>query len=591
MTFEQALVFGVILLVLGLFVWGRWRYDVVAILGLLVLSLAGIVPGQDAFAGFGHPAVTSVAAVLVVSQGLQASGFVDALVSRMERLRGGVTIQVGALSLLVALFSAFMNNVGALAVMMPVAIRVAGRSRISPSVLLMPLAFASLLGGMTTMIGTPPNLIIATFRAQNLGRSFGMFDFSPVGAAVAAAGILFISLVGWRLIPRRREASDVDELFRVEDYVTEMRATPESPLVGRSLRELPGLVHADLLVIGLVRQGNYEPALSGYEIIRPEDVLIVEADDTTLAALVEQGLELAEAKQIQSTDLDSAQGVIVEVILRPGSPLQYRTAIKADLRRRFGVNLLAVSRAGARLRKQVGKILLRPGDILLLQARKDALSETLAELGCLPLAERNFKLQQSPRKAVLAFGLFAAALLATALDLLPVQVALASAAAAMLLTGVLELKDAYQGIEWPILILLGAMIPVGMALETTGGATLLADLILRGATVLSPPVMLVLILVGTMFLSDIVNNAAAALLMAPIALQVAAGLGVSADPFLLAVAIGASCAFLTPIGHQSNTLVMGPGGYQFGDYWRMGLALEVLITVVSVPLLLFFWPL
>lgn len=587
MTGEQMLVVGTLGLALALFIWGRWRYDVVALLCLLVVVAGGVTPAGQAFAGFGHPAVISVAAVLVISQGLQNSGLIDTLVHHLERVRGGTAVQLGALAGLTALFSSFMNNVGALAVMMPVAIRVAERHRLSPSVLLMPLAFASLLGGMTTLIGTPPNLIIASFRAQTaIGQPFAMFDFTPVGVAVAVAGVLFLSLVGWRLIPTRRAAGATDELFRVEDYVTELRVSPDSPCVGQPLRALPGLVRAEVLVVGLVRAGRYEPALSGYERIQPEDVLLVEADDAGVAALVQHGLTLAEARHTR----DMA-GVIVEAVVRPGAPLQYRTAIQADLRRRYGVNLLAVSRAGARLRQQVGRIVLYPGDILLLQAPQATLSETLADLGCLPLAERNIKLNAPPRQAALALGLFGLALLLIIANLLPAPVALTAAALGMVMAGVLDLKEAYASIDWPIVVLLGAMIPVGQALESTGGAALLAGGLLAGAAHWPPVAVLALALIATMFLSDVVNNAAAALLMAPIAIQVALGLGVSPDPFLLAVAIGASCAFLTPIGHQSNTLVMGPGGYQFGDYWRVGLALEALIVVVALPLLLWFWPL
>jgi di/tricarboxylate transporter len=589
-SLEQLIVFGTLGLALGLFIWGRWRYDLVALLALLIVTVSGIVSGGEAFAGFGHPAIVTVAAVLVVSRGLQNAGLVDRIASWMTRVGDRPTLQVAALTALVTACSAFMNNVGALGLLMPVALRMAHKSGNSPAILLMPLAFGSLLGGMTTLIGTPPNVIIATFRVQAGAAPFRMFDFAPVGGGVALAGLVFIALIGWRLIPRRQGQGAHHELFQIAEYITEVRVPQDSTLVGKSLRDLELTAEADVNIVGLVRGQRRLLVPSSFEVMWPGDILIVEADPEALKTLVDTvGLELVASQALGEEALGSEDVGVMEAVIMPSSVMEGRTAIALNLRWRYGVNLLAVARQGARLRERLKNVRFRVGDVVLLQGRTEALPEVLSILGCLPLAERGVRLGQ-PRRIALSTGIFAAALALAAMGLLPVQIAFVAAAVAMITVGMLSLREAYESIDWSILMLLGAMIPVGQALESTGGAQLIADRILALGQQLPAGATLAVVLVGTMFLSDLVNNAAAAVLMAPIAIGVAQGLGASADPFLMAVAIGASCAFLTPIGHQSNTLVLGPGGYRFGDYWRMGLPLEVIVAVVAIPLLLWFWP-
>jgi di/tricarboxylate transporter len=592
MILQQAIVFAVLALALALFVWGRWRYDIVALLALLVVTVTGIIPGDQAFAGFGHPAVITVAAVLVVSRGLRNSGAVDSLANLLFRVGERPTAQVGALSALVAALSAFMNNVGALALLMPVAIRMARKNGRSPSLLLMPLAFGSLLGGLMTLIGTPPNIIIATFRAETGAAPFRMFDFTPVGLGVVGAGLLFVTLVGWRLVPQRKGTASREELFEIGDYITEVTIPEDSKLVGKRLRDLASLTDAEIIVVGLVRGERRQHAPSTFEKLQAGDLLIVEANSDDLRELVEAaGLKLSGSRKLGEEALGSNDQVgLMEAVIMSDSQMVRQTARSLNLRWRLGLNLLGVARQGSRLRGRLRNIRFQAGDVLLLQGPVETLPETLSTLGCLPLAERGLRLGR-PRRILLGVTIFVAALLLAAAGLLPIQVAFIGAAVTMLLANMLSLREAYESIDWSIIILLGGMIPVGQALEVSGGAELIAEGVLAAAGQMPPVVTLVIILVGTMFLSDLVNNAAAAVLMAPIAISVAGGMGASPDPFLMGVAIGASCAFLTPIGHQSNTLVMGPGGYRFGDYWRMGLLLEVVIAVVSIPLIMLFWPL
>jgi di/tricarboxylate transporter len=591
MTIEQSIVFTVLFLCFVLFALGRWRYDIVSLLALLVVTIAGIVPAEQAFSGFGHPAVITVAAVLVASRGLSNSGLVSSIASWLGRLGERPTILLLALTALVTICSAFMNNVGALALLMPVAIQIARKSGRPPSVFLMPLAFGSLLGGMTTLIGTPPNIIIATFRAQVTKEPFGMFDFSPVGMGVAIPGVLFLALLGWRLIPQRKGQVSREELFHIKDYITEVRIPENSKMVSKTLHDLERAVEEEVTVLGLVRGEKRLLAPSIFEYLQPGDILIVEADSQAIKSLIDAtGLEFVGGKEMGSEAVGSDEVSVMEAVVKPDSPMIGNTAWTLSLRWRYGVNLLGVARHGEQLEERLRKVQFIAGDILLLQGATEGLQEMLQTLGCLPLAERGLRLGQ-PRRIVFAVGLFSTALTVAATGFLPVQVSFVALGVAMVMAKLISLRDVYDAIDWPIIVLLGGMIPVGQALESTGGAQLVADGLLRISGQMPAPATLAIVLVGTMFLSDLVNNAAAAILMAPIAIGVAAGMGASADPFLMAVAVGASCAFLTPIGHQSNALVMGPGGYRFGDYWRMGLPLEVLIAAIAIPLIVWFWPL
>lgn len=615
MTGEQLIVFGVLAATLVLFVWNRWRYDLVALAALLACALTGVVPAEEVFAGLGHPAVISVAAVLVLSRGLLNAGVVDSVARRLMQVGERPWAHVAALTGIVALSSGFMNNVGALALFMPVAIWMSRQSGRSPSYLLMPLAFGSLLGGTLTLIGTPPNLIIAGYRAEAGEAPFGMFAFLPVGGAVTVAGVLFITLLGWRLVPRRQEQEGNGDLFEISAYLTEVRVPEGCKYAGRTLHALIGAVQdeADVQVIALIRGDERQRMPSTYEVLREGDILLVEADSDSLKALLDvTGVELAadvEEQENKARDEQEAaeQAVeqekaeknhksrhgeltLAEAIVSPGSMLVGTSASGLDLRERHGVNVLAVARQGQRLRQRLGEIRFAAGDILLLQAREDALQSSLNSLGCLPLASRGLSIT-TPRNVILASAIFAITLASIAFGLLPAATTLVTGALVMILVGLIPLGRIYESIDMPVIVLVAAMLPVGQALETTGGSQLIADALLELGQSLPAAATLALLMVAVMLISNVVNNAAAAVLAAPVAISLARGMDASVDPFLMAVAIGASCAFLTPIGHQSNTLVMAPGGYRFGDYWRLGLPLSILVVLCAVPAILWIWPL
>jgi di/tricarboxylate transporter len=590
-TLDQVTVFAILAAALALFVWGRWRYDLVAMMALLAVLLTGVLPMDRAFEGFGHPAVITVAAVLVISRALQQAGLVDVIVRLLAPFKGRPIPQLVVQTALVAVLSAFMNNVGALALMLPVALRQAYRDGYAPAIALMPLAFGSILGGLVTLIGTPPNILVSSFRARAVGEGYGMFAFLPVGGVVALVGVAFLTLVGWRLLPKdRRAAPDPEKLFDIANYVTELRVPADSGQAGSTIADLEALTDADVRVLGIVRGERRRLVPRPYERIESGDVLVVEADAAAIKAVVSASdLTLEEAAPLSRDDLRNDEIVLSEVIVPPSSRLQGRSATSLRLRTIHGVNLLAIARHGVQVKRRLADIRLDPGDVLLLQGPSARIADAIGELGLLPLVERNVTISK-PRRLALSASVFALAIGTVVFGLLPVHVAFATAAVALILIGVLGRDEPYAAIDWPVIVLLGAMIPVATALETTGATGLIAGWVLAATGGLGPVWVLVTLMVVTMMISDVVNNNATAVLMAPLAIDIAARLGVSVDPLLMAVAIGASCAFLTPIGHQSNTLVLKPGGYRFGDYWRMGLPLEIVIVAVSVPLILVVWP-
>lgn len=628
---DAVLIYGVLGLTLVGFVWGRFRYDLVALMALLGAVLLGLVPSEAAFLGFGHPAVITVAAVLVLSKGFERSGLVDIIAEQALRVGERLLLQLLVLTGTVLLLSAVMNNVGALALMLPVAMRLARAHDTSPSILLMPLAFGSLLGGLMTLIGTPPNIIVASYRGTLTGENFGLFDFTPVGVVVALAGLAFIVLLGWRLTPRRQGQASADELFDTANYLVELRLPEEAKACGWTLSELQQELDEPVPVIGVIRDDKRRPGHAFLGALRAGDILLVEGGPEEIKLLEdkaglrlgaepeaveeeEAGDDTAEPRELAADDADrqktkgkekkkedeqeeekprapSTEGLqLVEAVVRNDSMMINRTVSQLRLHHQHGLHLVAVARDGARLKKRLREVRFRSGDVLLLQGDEAGLAEALGTLGCLPLASRNLTLGQ-PRMLLVSLGIFALAIAAMLLDLLPAAVALSCAALLSLLVGVLPLRDAYQAVDGPVIVLLGAMIPVGQALESSGGAALIAETLLTLGADWPVVVTLVGLFALSMLLSNVINNAAAALLMAPIAASLAEGFGASVDPFLMVVAVSASCAFLTPIGHQSNTLVMGPGGYRFGDYWRLGLPLSLLVLVVALPMILFVWPL
>ncbi len=592
MIFDQAAIGLILIALLGLFVWARVRYDIVAVGGLVVAVAMGLVPSEEAFSGFGHPAVITVAAVLVMSRALQQSGAVGFITERIRNFADTPIRQIGSLSTVAVGLSGFMNNVGALALLMPVAMDSCRRVGRSPKLILMPVAFASILGGMVTLIGTPPNILIATIRAESLGEGFAMFDFAYVGLPVALLGTLFVTFVGWRLIPfHGDEKAGMTDAFQIDAYLSELAVPKASEAHGKTLSEIEALTEdINVAIVGLVRRKRHYPRPPQHEPLNGHDRLIVEGSAEDLDAFVQKlGLRMAGTKPDKSILVKAEQAVFSEAVVQQGSSVIGRTVSSLRLKGRYNVTLLGVSRQGKTSRGRLNDYKLRAGDVILVEGLENDVPDTLQRLGCLPLAERSVSVG-TEKRAALAVGLFALAIVLAAIGYLPIAVAFSGAIIGVVLLGILPLRDIYSSIDWPVIVLLGALIPIGGAMETTGVTALAAETIAGMAGFAGPAFMIALLMIVTMTLSDLLNNAATTVVMAPIAISIAQTLDLSPDPFLMAVAIGASCAFLTPIGHQNNALIMGPGAYRFGDYWRVGLPLEILIVALSVPLILVFWP-
>lgn len=589
MTHEQILTFAIISITVALFIWNKWRYDIVALGALFASVIVGIVPAQKAFTGFSDPVVITVACILVISAAISRSGFIDVVMKMMSRFTMAQYLPIFMFCAMVMVASAFMNNVGALAIFMPIAIAFAKKSGRNISEFLMPMAFASLLGGLITVIGTPPNLMISNIRKDFLGAPYEMFDFAPVGLGVCGFGLLYLTFC-WKILPKdRRGQSQAEDRFSIEDYVSEVSVDEKSALIDKTIREIENFIEGDISIVGLLRSGYRTLAPSGRLKVREGDVLVVQTDPATLKNLVDAGkVSLIGSKESEGISIVSDDVGTSEAVIMAGSDLIGSTPREMQLRKRFSVNLLAVRQSGNRRQNRLHNVRFQEGDVVVLQGNMDSMSETLAELGCLPLAERNLQLGR-PKVMILPVIIMAVAVTLAVTGVLPLAISFMGGVVVIALLKIMRPNEMYESVDMSIIILLGALIPVTQAMQDTGGAELIATA-LSGVTVGLPVYgVLGVVMVATMLVTPFLNNAATVLLMAPIAANLAQNLELGVDAFLMAVAVGASCDFLTPVGHQSNTLVMGPGGYKFTDYWKLGLPLSILVVALGVPIIIWAW--
>jgi len=593
MTQDQMILFGLFGAVFGLLIWGRYRYDLVAFSALLAAVVLGVVKPDDAFAGFGHPATIIVALVLVVSAGLVNAGAVQLITRTVVDSGRSLGAHITLMGGVGAVLSGFINNVAALALLMPVDMQAARKAKRAPGLTLMPLSFATILGGMVTLIGTPPNIIIASIRNDQLGAPFEMFDFAPVGIVTALAGMVFVALIGWRLIPSRAVSSDpTDALHDTEAYLAELTIPEGNDIIGQRLADLDdAATQSDVSILGLIRDGNRRYGSSRSTVLQADDILVLETQPGALD-------DFRSALGLAYTDADrrdiiegEAQGLtLTEAVVPRDARIAGTSAQAIGLHWRQRSVIVGVSRQGRRITENLRRTKIMAGDILLLLTPADAGPQVIRWLGGLPLAERGLSVTQQ-NKSWLAIGLFAAAVAAATAGLVPLSISLGIVVVGYVISGIVPLRELYDQIEWPVVVLLGSLIPLGQALNDSGGTDLLASQLVGLTGELPIWAILAILMAVTMTLSDVLNNTATAIVAAPVGIEIANRLDVAPDPFLMAVAVGASSAFLTPIGHKNNTLILGPGGYRFGDYWRMGLPLEGIVIAVSVPMILLVWPL
>ena len=585
---DQAILATTLVILMGLLIWGKWRYDAVTLICLAALVLLGIVPANDAFSGFGHPAVVTVALVLLISRGLQEAGMVSLAGNLISRYTLSENQYLVVIMVIAAFLSSFMNNIGAMALLLPITLSVCRKMDWNPSKFLMPLAFASILGGMNTVIGTPPNIIIAQYRQEYTGAAFNFFDYSFVGLAVSVVGILFIALIGYRFVTVRENDEDTTRLIDLKNYLFEVKVRDDSNAIGMRLSEIKKISGPETEVLGVVNETGGVSRVSMAKKIQPGQVLVIKTSPDDIASIQERlGFEIAEnLNTIQESDLAE-----IEVMVTAGSRLIGR---KHEFLKRLASDdlaLLGLWRRGAKFRTRLAKEAFKVGDVLLLGVRTiddEGVKERIKHLGLMPLMERDLQTIPSRSRLLKSLIFFTAAIALTAFNVMNIVVAFLLCVIAFISIKVLN-GNLYRNIEWPVVVMLAAMIPVGQALETSGISLNIANFISTTTHGMDLPWLILMILVITMFVSDIVNNAATAVIMAPIAANLALQVGQPVEPFLMAVAVGASCAFLSPIGHQCNTLVMAPGNYKFGDYWRLGLPLECVIVAISIPMILFVW--
>lgn len=591
LTPDQAAAIAVVVVMLGIFVWDRWRYDLVAMGALLTALAIGIVPQDKAFVGFSDQVIVVMASVLVVSKAVARSGMLDRAVRRLLKGVDSPSAQVGALSLSVGLLSAFVKNVGTLGIFMPIAIQIARRSKQSPSIYLMPLAFASLIGGTITQIGTSPNLLISTVREDLRGQPFGVFDYAWVGLPLTLLCVAFLTF-GWRLLPKGRQGTAAtDNRFAIEDYTTELIVGANSPLVNKTVGDLEKSGGGDAVVIAVMREGGHNYIPNPNWPLFAGDVVTVQAEPSTMKELIEQfKLDLAHARELPRVSGDHGELATLEVIVTADSPIVGHTPRSIRLRQRYDVNLLAVSRAGSHRAVRLQSHTFAVGDVIVMQGWETGLQQTMSDLGLLPLADRSLGLGR-PSRGLVSLAVLAAAMVLITFKLVTVAVGFFAAAVIVMITRQISLKDAYESLEGPVIVLLACLIPIAHSLQTTGVTDIIGQqLAAVGSQV--PGYMAVGMMLGvSMLLTPLLNNAAAVLMLGPVAAVVAKSLNYKPDAFLMAVALGCACDFLTPIGHQNNLLVMGPGGYRFNDYWKLGAPLSLIVLICGTPLLAFYWPL
>jgi di/tricarboxylate transporter len=585
---DQYLLSITIVSLLGLFIWSKFRYDALAAGALLVLMILGVIPVNQAFDGFAHPAVITVALVLIISQGLKNSG----LTGLVGKLIGGKSFSkfqfLISLMLIAAVLSSFINNIGALAILLPITLNICQKMDWHPSRFLMPLAFACILGGMNTTIGTPPNIIISEYKSTISDSGFNFFDFSYVGFSVTILSILFISIIGNKFIQLRDDANAGSSLIDLKGYLFEVEVNESSSAIGMTLSAFKKEAGEDTEVLGIVNETGGVKKVKNNLRIKAGQILVIKTPPDDVSSILDV-FDFSIPKELHSFEDDDLEEI--EAMITPGSRLigrKYEFFLKLAYEE---LNLLGLWRKGAKYRTRLTRETFKAGDVLLLGVRdldEEDVTNKIKHLGLMPLMQR--ELQTIPSRSRLLKGLifFLVSIVLVAFNILPTAAAFLLCVLGFARIRIID-SNFYRDIDWPIIIMLAAMIPIGTALQTTGLSDVISSSISLFAADMSLFWLLFLILIITMATTDIINNAATAVIMAPISAGIGLQLGYAIEPFLMVVAVGASCAFLTPIGHQCNTVVMGPGNYKFTDYWRLGLPLDILIIAVSIPMILFVW--
>lgn len=594
MTAEISLVLGILGVAIVLFSSERVRVDVVAMMVMLTLLFTGLISTNEAFSGFSNPAVITIWAIYVVSDALFRTGIADFIGQRILRVAGkGEGRLIGVLMLTVGTMSAFMNNIGATAVLLPAVVSIGRKVKLSPSKLLIPLAFGSLLGGVTTLIGTPPNLLASNALAEAGYEPFALFDYTPMGLIIMLVGIAYFVLIGRHLLPDRAppKSADLTADYRVRDYLAELRVQKNSPLIGKTIVGTELGEKYDLTIMGLVRGKATRLGVLPDRHVRPGDIFLVKGNLDNIFQ-VQSILKVTINSQtvVGEEDLTSAEAGLAEVVISQRADFVGKSLREIDFRRRYDLTVLAIRRNEAPISSSLTDIPLQFGDLLLVQGQQDRIDFLGEEGEFLVLGPVTMENRRT-RKAPFALAIFLLMIGLVTLGGVHISAAAVLGAVLMVLSGALSQDEAYSAIQWKSVFLIAGMLPMGIAMENSGAAQFLADLIIRWLEGFGPAGVMVGLFILTTIITEFMSNAAAAVLVAPIAISSAVSLGVDPRAFVMGVGIAASNSFMFPIGHQASILVYGPGGYRFFDYTRVGLPLTILVWVLMIIFLPFFWPL
>lgn len=591
MTFEMAVVFAVILAALALFIMDRFRIDQVAIAVPVVLLAAGIITPMEAVSGLSSEATVTVGALLVLTLGLVKTGVVAALARWARTARLGKPWQRLLLfCVVVAVVSPFLNNTAVVVVFIPVFLALAQQAEEPASLYLMPLSFAAILGGTVTLIGTSTNLIVYGMARDRGFDEFTMFSIAPLGVIYLAVGLAYLFTFGRRLLPRRPGSPDLARKFSVRDFVTELEVLPDSPAIGRSLRDLKWGQEYDVSIIGILRADREIWAPGAERHIRAGDILYARGDTGRLLRVARSQRLATPAHRTLREELRAEDTRLVEVLVAPTSPLEGQTLREVRFQQRWGAVVLAVQRHGIPVREEsLADIRFHVGDILLVHGPAQALDQLADERGFVPVSEVEPPLEARPR-AVLAVGIMLAVVTAAGLGVVSILPAALIGVVLMIFTQCVRLEEVYRELDWMVIFLLAGLIPLGVAMDKTGAAAWMAEGIAHHLAPLGPRPTVAAFYLTTSLLTAVMSNNATAVVLTPVALVTALELGMNPYALLVAVMFGASAEFTTPFGYQTNAMIYGPGGYRFTDYVKVGLPLNLLLLGTASLFIPIFWP-
>ncbi len=584
---DQIIISLVILMTLVFFVWGKWRYEIIALASLFLVAFFGLIPLDEIFLGFIHPVVILVVAMLLISAGLINSGIIDIIGRKLKFANCHPVLQLGVLMFFIVFLSAFINSMGALAFVVPIAIKMARQTKTPISMFLMPLAFGSHFGGGITLIGSVSNIIVSGIRAENIA-PFNFFDFAPIALPIAMISIIFIVIIGWRIIPKREVNFSRNEAL--ENYITELNVSEDSPAIGKTIKEFQDFSKENFTVIAIVRNKKYINNFLSSLKLKKNDILIIETETSSLEALITNiRLDLTHKKNFKEEERSMRDCEIAEIVVSDSSYLIGETAKDLNLRDNYKINFLAFHRSGEKIDSRLNEVKFQAGDVLIIQGHSDDIGQFIKNFLLFSLKTKNFHFEGKKESAFFAASIFLIAILVSIFTSLPIHFIFAAAAMIMIASGLISFQRMDGVIDSSMIIILAVMIQLGTIFYQTGAASSVASFLFSFNS-MSLEMALAIVFISSIWLSDVLSNATVAVLLAPIALSIAQQFQVSPDPFLIAVAIGSGSSYLTPIGHQSNIFIMGIGGYKFNDYWRLGLPLEIITFIVGIILIPKFWP-